>query len=393
MKIACVSVYDATTKKGWSVRGYYQAQSLKNQGVEIEYFPLSRNLLFSLLSIVKYGYYKLQNQCYVNGRDRFLLRYYSRELSKRLSKADVDLVFSPIGGPYWQQEQVAYLECDQPIVFWTDASLKGFMNAFEFNPLTPHHMRLCKESVRDGLANERSLLSRCSLAIYTSDWAAQSAVKNYSISPAKVKVVPFGPYLERNITLNDVSRLVNSRSPHKCKLLFVGTDWHMKGGDMALNVAQELNRKGLRTTLTVVGCDPIVSGPLPSFVRPLGYINTSTREGSDVISKLYSESHFLIMPSLCETFGVVFCEASSFGVPSLATNVAGIPTAIKDGLNGKTFPLDANAEDYCDYVLNLFSNFSDYKALALSSFNQYQSRLNWSVAGQTVKTLMMQLLK
>jgi glycosyltransferase involved in cell wall biosynthesis len=49
---------------------------------------------------------------------------------------------------------------------------------------------------------------------------------------------------------------------------------------------------------------------------------------------------------------VVFAEASSFGVPSLATNVGGIPSAVKDGLNGKTFPPDADAEDYCDYVLN-----------------------------------------
>jgi glycosyltransferase involved in cell wall biosynthesis len=90
---------------------------------------------------------------------------------------------------------------------------------------------------------------------------------------------------------------------------------------------------------------------------------------------------------------VVFAEASSIGVPSVATNVGGIATAIKDGLNGKTFPPDANAEDYCDYVLDLFCNFPDYKALVLSSFNQYQSRFNWSTAGQTVKTLMTQVLK
>lgn len=51
---------------------------------------------------------------------------------------------------------------------------------------------------------------------------------------------------------------------------------------------------------------------------------------------------------------MVFAEASSFGVPSLATNVGGIPTAIKDGLNGKTFQLCANAENDCGYVLDLF---------------------------------------
>jgi glycosyltransferase involved in cell wall biosynthesis len=393
MKIACVSLYDARTNKGWAMRGYHQVQSLKNQGVEIEYFQLSRNLLLSLLVKVKNRYYRLQNQCYVIGRDRFLHRYYDRELTKRLSKTDVDLVFSPIGGPEWQQEPVAYLECDQPIVIWTDATLIGYMNAFGINPPNRYYMKPCKKSVQDGLATERSMLSRCSLILYTSDWAAQSAVKNYSISPAKVKVVPFGPFVESNFTLNDVRKTVNSRPRHECKLLFIGTDWHMKGGDRALNVAKDLNSKGLKTTLTVVGCEPVVKGPLPSFVRPVGFIDTSTRKGLDLIRKLYSESHFLIMPTRCDTFGVVFCEASSFGVPSIATNVGGITTAIKDNLNGKTFPTDASLDDYCDYIINLFSDYSEYKTLALSSFNQYESRLNWSVAGQTVKTLMMQIIK
>jgi glycosyltransferase involved in cell wall biosynthesis len=388
MKIACVSTYDVTARprarrKWTNVRGYYQAQSLQNQGVEIEYFQISPNMLFSLSSKVKYLYYRLQNRRYLSGRDRFLLMYYARELSKWLSKADVDLVFSPWS---WQPEPVTYLECDQPIVIWTDATFKGHMDDFGFNP---YWRRLCKETLRDSWANERSLLSRCSLAIYASDWAAQTAIKNYRV--AKVEVVPFGPYLERNMTAEDINRIVNDRSRNECKLLFIGTNWQLKGGNLALKVARELNRRGLKTTLTMVGCKP--DGPLPSFARPLGFVNSLTQEGLDMIAKLYAESHFLIVPSLIEGFGVVFAEASSFGVPSLATNVGGIPTAIKDGLNGKTFPLNANAGDYCDYVLNLFSNFSNYKELALSSFNQYQSRLNWSVAGKTVKTLMMQLLK
>jgi glycosyltransferase involved in cell wall biosynthesis len=98
------------------------------------------------------------------------------------------------------------------------------------------------------------------------------------------------------------------------------------------------------------------------------------------------------MPSRAESFGHVFCEASSFGVPSLATNVGGIPTAVRNDANGRTFSKEAGFEEYCAYISDLFSNYSRYKNLALSSFKEYEARLNWSVAGQTVKELLMDLI-
>jgi glycosyltransferase involved in cell wall biosynthesis len=379
IKIACVSHYDPTDMKGYSARGYYQVQCLKNQAVKTEYFQPSRQLPLSLIFGVKRLYHRLQGRYYISGQNPFLVRSYARELSKWLSKVNVDLVFTPLGGPAWKGEPTSYLECDQPIVSWTDAPFIAHIEGFR---ISQFHKRVCKDFVRDGLANERSLLSRASLMIYTSDWAAQMAIKNYHVT--NVKVVPFGPYMERNATTEDIEKIVNDRSHHECKLLFVGADWHRKGGNLALKVAEGLNKRGLKTKLTIVGCQP--PNPLPSFARHLGNV------GSTLLAKLYSESHFFIMPSLFEAFGVVFAEASSFGVPSLVTKVGGIPTAILDDFNGKTFPPDANAEVYCDYVLNLFSHFSDYRALALSSFNQYKTRLNWAVAGQTVKNLMTQLL-
>jgi glycosyltransferase involved in cell wall biosynthesis len=79
-------------------------------------------------------------------------------------------------------------------------------------------------------------------------------------------------------------------------------------------------------------------------------------------------------------------------VPSLATNVGGIPTAVRNDLNGRTFAINADAREYCSYISNLFFNYAQYKDLALSSFNEYESRLNWSVAGRTVKKLFEELI-
>ena len=68
--------------------------------------------------------------------------------------------------------------------------------------------------------------------------------------------------------------------------------------------------------------------------------------------------------------------------------MGGIPTIIRDDLNGKTFDREADVTAYCEYIINIFANYSEYKKLALSSFNEYQSRLNWSVAGRTVRDVL-----
>jgi glycosyltransferase involved in cell wall biosynthesis len=252
---------------------------------------------------------------------------------------------------------------------------------------------LCQETIEDGNKMEKLALEKCKLAIYSSEWAAKTAIENYQVAQSKVKVVPFGANIECDRNLDSIKAIVDSRPSSQCNLLFLGVDWFRKGGDIALEVVRELNRQGLNTKLTVVGCQPITNKPLPPFVKSLGFISKHTNEGREKIDKIISESHFLVLPSQAECYGIVFCEANSFGVPCIATDVGGITTVIKDDLNGKTFSKDANIADYCAYISNLFSDYSRYKSLALSSFNEYQSRLNWSVAGKAVKKLLMELIE
>ena len=110
------------------------------------------------------------------------------------------------------------------------------------------------------------------------------------------------------------------------------------------------------------------------------------------MTQLFQESHFLFLPSRAEAYGIAFCEASAFGLPSLTSYVGGIPSAVRDNVNGMTFALDAPAETYCNYIMDLMRNYSRYEELALSAFNEYQTRLNWRVATQHVKQLIQEIL-
>jgi glycosyltransferase involved in cell wall biosynthesis len=397
MKIAWVSTYDAADPAAYGGRGYYAPRALRNQSISVDYIgPLPTPLILRLYRKLFVARARLlydnpfikpsERRWYSRDNAPFVFKNYAREISRRLARlTHVDIVCSGVGPT---PQPVAYLDCKQPIVVWTDTT---FASAFDFYPQYFRN-RICPESIRDITANEATLMDRCRLAIFASEWGAQSALDHYRVNPSTVKVVPFGANLEGDRDLEAVRQAVNSRPSNECRLLFIGGDWFRKGGDVAFEVAKGLNANGLLTELTVVGCDPILHEPPPSYVRSLGYISNASIQGQHQLSKVFAESHFLIMPSRAESFGHVFCEASSFGVPSIASNVGGIPTAVRTGVNGRTFSTNSTIAEYCSYISDLFSNYSRYKDLALSSFNEYESRLNWSVAGRSVKKLLIEVI-
>lgn len=383
MKLAYVTTYDARNLQGsneWSGTGYYIAESLKNQSFSIDYIgPLEESVTLQTIRKLKRQYYALfHKKNYQKDADTLTLKSYAQQVTNKLKNTKADIVFSATVNP------ITYLECKQPIVFWADGT---FANIQNFYPL---YSNLPLEVIANWHQMEKLALQKCKLAIYSSDWAANSAISDYGAAPAKVKVVPFGANIEHTLTFETIKEAIESRPDDRCKLLFITVDWFRKGGNVAYQVAEKLNQSGLKTELTVVGCHPAIAGSLPDFVKPLGFINKSTNEGKKQIQKLFLESHFLILPTLADCTPIVLCEANSLGVPCLSTTVGGIPTIIHNDVNGNLFTPDADIREYCNYITSIFTNYSSYKELALSAFNEYQSRLNWSVAGRTVKNLLME---
>jgi len=148
----------------------------------------------------------------------------------------------------------------------------------------------------------------------------------------------------------------------------------------------------LKTELTVVGDSPLSGEPNPNFVKFVGPVDKTTKAGLEILFSLLAESHFFLLPTLADASPYALPEAGAFGVPCLTTDVGGIPTMIRDGCNGMKFPVGAGAEDYCSYITGLFAHYPQYERLALSSFHEYESRLNWTVAGGMVKRVLMELI-
>lgn len=380
MQLAYVTTYDARDVHQWSGLGYHIAQSLSDQNISLDYVgPLKDRFIHKITRKSKRHYHELFGRRYLRDPEPLILRDYAHQVSQKLANSQSDIIFSVTSNA------IAYLETPKPIVFYADATFAGLNNSY------PHYSHLCQETVRNWHRMEQLALQKSSLAIYASDWAAQTAINHYKADADKVKVVPFGANLESSWTLDEVKTAIEARPNHICKLLFLGVDWFRKGGDVAFEVAKMLDDSGLRVELTIVGCQPVLDKPLPDFVRPLGFISKSTQAGKGEIARLLAESHFLILPTRAECYGLVFCEANALGVPCVATSVGGVPTIVKKNVNGRLFDPAAGASEYSQYITDTFTNYSRYQQLALSAFHEYQTRLNWSVAGKTIKGLLMDL--
>ncbi|MDH3380083.1 MAG: glycosyltransferase, partial [Gammaproteobacteria bacterium] len=96
-----------------------------------------------------------------------------------------------------------------------------------------------------------------------------------------------------------------------------------KGGDIAIRIIEYLNHKEFPVQLFLIGVEPPQSLPIPNNVIKVGYINKMI-SGSRILSDYYEKSHFLLLPTRAEAFGIVLCEANSCGLPCIQRTWGGL---------------------------------------------------------------------
>ena len=382
MKVILASEHDAYDPNILSGTLFSIAKALSDEDIQIEHLtvtPAQQLLppLQELFFCIKRLWLK------VFKRSDFLPSYYTSRalyiaetLNKQLANSSADIILTAL-----TPITAAFLKTKIPIVYWTDHVYGGLLG-FRYSNCVTHD----PDTMWDGHTITNASLTNSNLLIFSSNWAARNAVELYGISENRIKVVPFGPNIEITHNQCDVAQMIKTRDKKCIKLVFVGKEWFKKGGDIVLEISQELTSLGHPVAVTIVGCIP--KRTLPSYAKCVDFLSKESSSDVTKLKQLYQEAHFLFVPSRAEAFGIVFCEANAFGVPCITTSVGGIPDVVKKGINGMTFSLEATIKEYCDYIINLMENYAEYERLALSSFNEYQTRLNWELAAKQVKKLM-----
>ena len=119
-------------------------------------------------------------------------------------------------------------------------------------------------SVQAELIAERSTRAT-DVFVVSSQWAIDSLVRDYAVGTHQCILAPTGPGIEPTVV--PTGRESSSQTLHA---LLVSSDWHRKGGDVAVEAVRRARARGTEVVLTVVGDAP--SG-LPEWARSRGRLD------------------------------------------------------------------------------------------------------------------------
>lgn len=376
MNVAYVSTVDTSNRHAISGIGYSIPRKLAEEGASVVaidslqgYYRWDQIVLCKL-------YRKLLNQSFFIDKTKSYLKGLAKETKNRLRLHSVDAVLSSINEP------LAYLDIPQPKFIWTDHFFENHLNRYT------EYQGLCKQTISQAHAMQKKVIQDCSALFCGSQWAADSAIHYYGASQEKVHIIPFGPNLDGDFTKEDALSRLQGNYWNSCQLLMISSDWERKRCSLGVEIFKCLKKRSIPVRLKIVGAQP----PSPILFDPevelLPFMNRSTPEGMKSSIQLYRESFFHLFPSKEEAFGTVVCEASATGTPTLGSRVGGIMTTLKEGKNGHLIDRDASAECYADLIEMYWNDRNQYIALCESTFDEYQTRLNWKTAAGTVLSIM-----
>lgn len=374
MDIVYATDINAANIHNWSGLAWYYRTMLEEAGCQVTTidkanmpYPIPFKIKTKLLNNVFHRQYSARFSVPVS-------KYYARRIHETVPAGSV--ILSP------NTVVLAYLKKNLKRVLYADATFNSLLHLY------PKYSRYTPQCLREGEEIDRQAVANADLLIYTSQWAADSAINHYGADPRKVFQVPFGANLDQLPSAEEVRRSLRARMQSKhINLLFLGIDWYRKGGDYALQTVTKLNELGFPATLHIVGVVNLPENFNHPYVVNHGFISKATAEGQQQIAKLLSASHFLLLPTLADCTPVACSEASAFGVPCITSDVGGLTSVVQNDVNGHTFPLSRFVADAVPYIIGQMESETDYSDLSLASYNRYITELNWKSVGKKIVQL------
>ncbi|WP_207534024.1 glycosyltransferase family 4 protein [Desertivirga arenae] len=376
MKIAVINTYDSKDIKVWAGIPYHLSLMLEDtfgkDSVRYITLPYKRDKLSYLR-----GFYfnRLLGKKYLSWTDKSIIAKNSEDNKELLNEHyDLIITFEFFLVPLLKKR-------DNKVIYWNDATFKNLVNFY------PYVTNVSSYSLRHGNEVQKTAFALSDAIVFTSDWAINSAIKDYNTDPRKLNKIYFASNLSRGGSDAEVKESVEARTGEVIKLLFLALNWERKGGDDAVELVEKLNKAGKRTLLYLVGDEVPERFRHNKNIISFGFINKNESGGEKRLIDLLKECSYLLLPTKADCTPVAFSEANSFGLPVISTNIGGIPSVVT-ALNGFTSKGKFTEEAFNFITENLPGTLS-YQQLCYSSHKFYKDELSW---GQ-VYTKFRQILK
>ena len=366
MKIAYLALNDPLDKRSWSGLTYYIANTLEKGGNDVEFLgPLKvpKWLDKTLRAIAKFNRVIFGKE-YITKYSLLLSWYASKQFNKKLKNNTYDCICAPAAST-----ELGFLKTNLPVIYISDATFVLVSN-YHYSEFD----KMSWLSKIEGNLLEKQALKKSTAIMYSSIWAAESAVKDYHIPNDKVFIAPFGANID---VTPDISIIYKKLDNKQLTLLFLAVDWERKGGSIAFDALKFLQyTHGIQAKLIVCGCVPPQHISNPNM-EVIPFLDKNKKEDYKRFVDIMSTSHFLLVPTRADCSLLVGSESNAYGMPAITTETGGVPDIVKDGINGYCLPYSADGNTYAALIAELFLNQEKYKELIASSRKRFDDHLTW----------------
>lgn len=368
MKIAIASIGSPASLSTWSGTPYSIIKSLQEKGHKVIPIHLHRPSEPWYYDWLRRFYHRFRGLWFLSDVEPIILKKISAQLDQSISASNPDLVICI------HADLLAFSTFLQPSIVIHDTTFASLLDYY------PSFSGLTRRSVQNGNVMYQLALNKSSAVVFSSAWAANSAFSEYSVLARKVYTIPFGANLVNIPAKSDVSAWIENRLLGGISsFLFLGVDWIRKGGPDALRFVRELNRLGTCAKLIVVGCVPTIPDEDLGYVEPIGFLDKRLPSDAIVLDALFRRCVALLLPSLAECYGCVYCEANAYGLPSIGRRTGGVGQIIVPGVNGLLMEPAETPEMLANRWNNLWLDKTAYVNMAFDSRLEFDNRLNYDV--------------
>jgi glycosyltransferase involved in cell wall biosynthesis len=217
---------------------------------------------------------------------------------------------------------------------------------------------------------ERELFQRVDAAAFPASCIRDAAISN-GLDSHKAHVVFMGANVEPLRPC--AGKQIHSDKVH---VLIVASDPVRKQTDLALRACMSVRDTGLDLNVDLIG-------PPTQFARSLelvhchGLLNLSNADHSRLHVAALERAHLLLLPSLAEGAAIAPCEAARFGIPSVVSDVGGLPDVVLDNVTGRVLPSIASFEDYSVAMMQILGDPSRFERMSRAALTRANALYTW----------------
>lgn len=280
---------------------------------KIEIIPCNDTLLIkgkALYSKLSYAFSKktLKPISFYKSSEAFVFKSKQIEQKIKKLKSPPDLVFHLYGmySPFHHKSDIHYT------MYLDYTMILGERNWPQWAPFTDYRER------NKWLKLEQAAYERAHHLFSMSKQVKCSLVEDYGIPPEKISVV--------GVSGNYQEPYEGPKSFGSKQILFNGSEFARKGGDLVLEAFRKVRYVLPDTKLVIVGKDLKID---EEGVNNIG--NVSSR--SEMFN-LFLNTDLVLAPARCDPFPLFVIEAMNYGIPCIVSANDGMPEIVDNEVNG-----------------------------------------------------------